>query len=473
MEKYQIEFEADNRMSEKQIKEAIEELKRRSLIYQGIETYYLIKNKTIMAQGSTDSEIGNKIPISYGRKIINTITGYMYRPGNIGYSSENEKYLEILEDIFYYNKEDLITSSLGRIQSIYGVAYELHYIDEIKGKPVPRFSPIKPKYLLPIYDHSIDPVMVAAIRWSAVHKSANDKKEFIDVYYSDVMMKFQYEDNANLLPITFAVKDEKGKEIKGTEIEHYYGQVPVAEYCNNEEMFGDYQPVIKLIDAYDLLISDSMDEVERFALAYLILIGMSVKKEDIDEIKRKRVLELMEQGKAEFLTKTVDVAFIQFVRDWLKEEIHKQSQIPDMSDEHFAGNQSGVAIRYKLNDLENICTIKEIYFQEGLYQRIELIDSFIDKTEGDVGGVRDIGITFTRNIPANYLEISQIVKGLRGHVSLKTILEELVPFVENAQEEIDKLEEEQEPKIDLDNVEDEEIEDEEDKKKKGVKDENE
>ena len=87
--------------------------------------------------------------------------------------------------------------------------------------------------------------------------------------------------------------------------------------------------------------------------------------------------------------------------------------------------------------------------------------------------MRDIGITFTRNIPANYLEISQIVKGLRGHVSLKTILEELVPFVENAQEEIDKLEEEQEPKIDLDNVEDEEIEDEEDKKKKGVKDENE
>ena len=113
-----------------------------------------------------------------------------------------------------------------------------------------------------------------------------------------------------------------------------------------------------------------------------------------------------------------------------------------MSDEHFAGNQSGIAIRYKLNDLENIATAKETGFKEGLRRRIQLLNNFWRTTGYQPPGLEDIQITMQRNIPANYVEQADIVSKLRGHVSQKTLLDKIVTFIDDSGKEMDRLEEE-------------------------------
>jgi len=56
--------------------------------------YYLGKNPTILEKRVDPGNPSNKTPVSYGRKIITTFTGYAYRPRYITYKSDN--YIKIM-----------------------------------------------------------------------------------------------------------------------------------------------------------------------------------------------------------------------------------------------------------------------------------------------------------------------------------------------------------------------------------------
>jgi len=414
----------DERLTIDQLKDIIRHIKNKTSEYEKLQAYYMGDNTEITRRSRV-----NPIPIPYGRKIVNTVTGYMFKPGYIGYSTENEVYKELIDEVFYQNHEDEITSALGKTCSIYGVAYELHFLGvDDEGAAMPKFVSVSPMEMVAVYHQDLKIEDMAC----AVRLYSYGKEQLVDVYYPDVVQHFMTDNSGN-------IKIAQDEELHG------YTKVPVVQYVNNEEEMGDFKPVLKLIDAYDTLMSDSVGEIEKLAEAYLVLTNQIVAENDVQEMRRRRIIELMEGGKAEFLTKNVSPELLKFMRDWIREEIHTQSQIPDMSDQSFAGTQSGIAIRYKLNDLENICSTKEIYFRKGLFRRLTILDGMMDELWTDVGDVREIEITFTRNIPMNYVEIAQIVRDLRGHISLQTLLEQVVPFVTSAQDEINRLKAETDP----------------------------
>jgi len=57
--------------------------------------------------------------------------------------------------------------------------------------------------------------------------------------------------------------------------------VPIAIFENNEDQMGDFEKVIDLIDAYDKMESDSLNDFEYFVDAYLALYGFTAEAEDI------------------------------------------------------------------------------------------------------------------------------------------------------------------------------------------------
>ena len=114
-----------------------------------------------------------------------------------------------------------------------------------------------------------------------------------------------------------------------------------------------------------------------------------------------------------------------------------------MSNNNFAGNASGVSIKYKLIGLEQIRSRKEREFKKALQRRIELISGMLNTKSIDAIDFRDVEITFTPNIPANNQEQAQIVKDLQGVVSRKKLLS-LLPFVEDPVAELEELKKEQE-----------------------------
>lgn len=198
------------------------------------------------------------------------------------------------------------------------------------------------------------------------------------------------------------------------------------------------------LERYDKAQSLTLDDMEDFTDAYLILKGMGgTNADDVRELRRNKVLSLDDGGGAEWLTKNINDEYIEHVKARLQRDIHKFSGVPDMSDEAFAGNATGVAIRYKLLGLEQIRSRKEREFRRGLLRRINLIANILRlKNEADIDG-NNVEITFTANIPADNEVQANIVKSLYGLVSQKKLLS-LLPFIDNPAAEMEELRKEQE-----------------------------
>ena len=369
---------------------------------------------------SDSTKPNNKIANSYASYITDTLVGYfMGKP--VSYNADDDKVLEELNMIFEYNDEADENIELAKNASIYGVAYEMLYMSEEEV----RFKSLDPKQCIPIFDDTIDSNLLAFIRYYDNYDVVQDKTiTIIELITDTTITRYQCGNNYNDFTLLDSYK-------------HYFGMVPIAIFKNNEEELGDFETVISLIDAYDKLESDSLNDFEYFVDAYLALYGFTAEPEDIQQMKENRVLLMDEGTSAQWLTKNVSDNNIENIKNRIDADIHKFAKCPNMADKEFASNASGVAIKFKLLGTENKVSIKERKFKRGLQQRLELLAT-INGVLSDGFDWRSIDIVFSRNIPSNDTDIANMVNTLSGIVSEETLLAQL-PFIENVQDEIERL----------------------------------
>ena len=84
-----------------------------------------------------------------------------------------------------------------------------------------------------------------------------------------------------------------------------------------------------------------------------------------------------------------------------------------------------------------ITKIKQRYYVKGLKKRIKLFANYLGLTQIAIDA-NSIVPHFSRSLPKNLLEISQIVSNLDGKVSQETLLSQ-IPFVEDPMSEIEKV----------------------------------
>lgn len=223
---------------------------------------------------------------------------------------------------------------------------------------------------------------------------------------------------------------------------HYWQDVPFVEYINNEERRGDFEGVITEIDAYNKVQSNTANyfEYNDDALLKISKLG-DVSSQDVRDMKEKGAVILDDGGDVSWILKQVDDTALENYKNRLREDIHTMANVPHLCDESFGGNLSGVAISYKLWGLEQLCAMKERKFKRGLQRRIELITNILN-IWGNHYDYREIIPKFRRNKPENDLETAQIVTQLAGLLSTETRMQ-MLPWVDNVQEELDRLEEEQ------------------------------
>ena len=393
---------------------------------QKLEDYYEAKNEILKRLMADTTKPNNKIANPYASYITDTLTGYfMGEP--ISYSALDQKILEELNLIFEYNDEADENVELARACSIYGKAFELLYVDEDGAV---RFKRLDTKECIPVFDDTIENDLLYVIRYYP-DKDWVENKNFIWVEVIDREKTSRYKANENGANLTFV-----------EEIPHYFGMCPVVIFKNNEDETGDFEKVISLIDAYDKMESDSLNDFEYFCDAYLALIGFTADSDDVKAMKENRVLLLDKDTDAKWLTKEEHDSTIENMKIRIDKDIHKFSKCPNLSDEDFAANASGVAIKYKMVGTENLVSVKERKFKKGLQRRLELISILQDKKYSTFDW-RAIDIIFTRNLPTNDTEIANMVNTLSSIVSTETLLAQL-PFIENVQDEMERLDKEKE-----------------------------
>ncbi|MDO4548819.1 MAG: phage portal protein [Clostridia bacterium] len=385
---------------------------------------YYRGNHAILARSFDDAtKPNNRVVNPYAQYITDIATGYfMGEP--VVYGSQDEKLLNNLTQIYNYNDEASHNSDLACDASIMGEAYELVYLDE---DLMLRFKRLEGEYGIPIYDNTVEEELLYFIRYYAeTDVVGGNSVTYVEVYSRDDIKTYRRDAGAMILM---------------DEVAHQFGLVPIVIYRNNNEGLGDFESVIPLIDAYDKLDSDSVNDMEYFADAYLKLVGMQgTTEEQIRELKRMRVMLVPEGADAAWLTKTNDDGFVEHLKTRLDNSIHKFSKCPAMTDDDFAGNASGVAMRYKLLGLENMTSKKERAFKKGLQRRIEIICNMLG-VMGAGHDYRSITMTFTRNIPANLVEMADVAVKLGDLLSEKARLELLPLDIDYEQNQAEKDEE--------------------------------
>ena len=401
--------------------------------------YYHGKHKILK-----DAKRENRLVCNHAKDISDTASSYFI--GNpVTYKSDAD--IKDLTDSLETAGADETDGDNGLDLSIYGLAYEYVYVKENENNLLTKN--LSPENTFMVKDDSIEENELFAVYYYVRKDDSGTEPEHYIATVLTPNYKYELDIQNNEVP-------QLTTELP---VPHYLGEIPIIEYLNNKLAIGDFELQIPLIDAYNALMSDRITDKEQFIDAILAIYGTLLSDEDEpgteeedqnikkakERLKKYKVLEMPDTAKAEYLTRTFDESGVEILKKAIEQDIHKFSHIPCMSDESFGGNVSGVAMEFKLLGMENITKIKTRYYRKGLRKRIRIFCNYL-ALHGKSVDPAGITMTFTRALPKNLLEISQIVANLWGKVSRKTLLSQ-VPFVDDVDEELKALDEETEENL--------------------------
>lgn len=389
-------------------------------------------------------KVNNRINNDFFSEIIDTKVGYMFGNPisyNVDIEAPNaEEADKAIKRFNLRNNVEDLDSETGKMAAICGMGARLLYIDK-EGEE--RVMNVNPWECIFIADRSLDEPQYA-MRYYPVTVQRDGRKEH--------RIRVEWYDQKN---ITYFIEDENGIFVLDDTEErnpqpHMFDFIPLIEFPNNAERQGDAEKVLPLIDAYDRTLSDVNSEIESFRLAYMVFYGMEPDEETIRKAQQTGAFGAGDpgEGKIEFLTKQLDDAIIEHHLDRLEANIMRFSKSVNFTDEQFAGNLSGVAIRFKLMALENKSIMTERKFTAALRRQFKVLASAWRK-KGILLDYENVWFQFKRNVPINLLDEAQTTAALRGHVSERTRLG-LLSFVDDVEWEIEQMEKEKE--VDLGGV---------------------
>lgn len=383
----------------------------------------------------------NRLAHPYQRYIVTMASGYLAgQPVQYTAMDGNDKAVDALRALYRVSDMDSIDSELARDASIYGKGVCITYIDSSNRV---RCSTIDPRTAFVVYDDTVEhrPILgVHIYQTYAPDGRVNGKAA--DVYTERDKITYMRRGAAVGVDGSGGFTQERVEE-------HLFDGVPIIEVWNDADETGDFERVLSLIHAYDQQESDRVNDKQQFTDAILLLTGCVLEKndDDDDEDQRTPAQKLLEEktlslpdtdAKAEWLVKQSDESGNEILRLALKSDIHKLSMVPDLSDENFAANASGVAMKYKLLGFEQLTKNKERYFREGLMSRMRIYAGILKTRDNITLDPEQVQITFTRSLPANETEIASMVSMLEGIVPKRTLLAQ-VPFVEDVDAAMDEM----------------------------------
>ena len=371
-----------------------------------LERYYdgehKIKNRTF----SSPELPNNRIVCNHAEYIAEMAVGYVHG-APVMYSGGGS---ELLNDIFTRIDEDSHNAELALDISIYGHGNELIYMSD-DPVPIPLLAVLSPKWSFVVYDDTVahDPLFAISIRPAMTIYNTQDG------FYINL-----YTDTMEILYKVKSLEDSTPETI--SEREHYFGGIPIIEYHNNKKCKGDFEGVITLIDAYNLLQSDRVNDKEQLIDALLAISGATLGDNEDEMIntakllKEMKIIELPSDGDAKWLVKSLNETEIEVLKQALKDDIHEFSKVPCLTDENFAANASGVAMKYKLLGFEQLAKTKERYFKQGLRRRIELISNVLSVQAKRIDPV-NIDIIMKRSLPVDDEMFARIAQETDGFLS--------------------------------------------------------
>lgn len=383
--------------------------------------YYIGRHNEILNRKTRPGTPNNKTVNNYCKYIVDMCSGFFFG-APMTYKTTNDHDITAL--IECYGKQGINNTDikLFKTDSIFGNAYELVYANKQSDPASVSLSPFD---TFVVYDDTAEHEPIFGVYYREKRDLTGTVTGYtVDVYTDTEIIHFQ-SIGANYLRL-----EETGRD------DHYFEGVPLIEYLNNDEHQGDFEQIIHNVDAYNKLQSDRVNDKEQFVDAFLFLRSIEIDSDQAQKLKMEKILMgFDEYAEAKYLSKVLNESDTEVLTKSLNDNIHKFSMVPDLSDEKFGGNLSGVAMEYKLIAFENLIADKEAFFFAGLRKRAKLYINFLAKQNRmQPMDVHDIDIIASRNLPQDDEKKAEMVSKLRGVVSDATLRGELSFITDEAGE---------------------------------------
>lgn len=368
----------------------------------------------------------NRIVKNYCSTIVDNFQGYLTGTP-ITYAAKGNTNIEALQKTLSANDVVNEDSEFLRSALIYGIAYEMIYINESNDI---KFKTISPESCIPVYSDDLDNKLLYMITFSPIANwDETAPTAFrVSIYDSSRIYTYKATNDFN----SFVLLDEQ---------QHFFGEVPFSIFNLNADDKPIFERIITLQDAYNSLLSDEVNDFEAFVDAYMVLKDVSADAEDLAAMKESRTILIDGESDVSYLTKNISDTQIENMLENLNKSIHTISNSPDFSSEEFnSGVSSGIALQFKLVGFNNVASNIQSRMEKAIGKRIDLINSILRLVDTDDF---DIDISFTHNLPSSITDTVAAVNALRGLVSDETLLAQ-IPFIDDVDAELAKLQKQEE-----------------------------
>ena len=331
---------------------------------------FLGKQHILDRPAPNTSNINNKTVVNYAFPITRQIVGYTF--GNplelIQKDNDKQKDVQKLTDIFGYEETYTTDICAALYGSICGLSYEITLPSKDISKDNTPDIPILIDYLDPRDTFVVQSTSVGnpQIMSCMLSKDTEGNYKKYTAFTNDYKFTLDCSDPER------KVKVEKNP----------IGLDPITMIENSLFLTGDWEQAISVMDALNLVTSDSLNDIEGTIKSLLVLIGCELDNSDetLASIKDKRLLSLA--GATDSVSSNLDAKFIspklestsvQNIREFLEDARNVITGIPDRS-ANSSGGDTGEAVlnRDGWTDIEIVAKLKELFFKKGKKRQVSV-----------------------------------------------------------------------------------------------------
>lgn len=390
-------------------------------------------------------DIDNKVIINLAASATRQITGYTFgKPIEFIHRKDTDEVeMEVLNNCFKSSFKTVTDNEIFTDLSVCGVGYRA--ITPIKGYNGTQYelgiSPFALTRLDPVdtfcvYSQSIPKTLVYAVTYYVKRYPDQVDETIYQIYIGNREFLITVPGASPKTVSGISINDETVKETR-----NLLG-IPIIPYKNNMIMAGDWELAISIVDALNVVASDSVNDIVQFVQSLLVFINAEMDSDKAEELKIHKMLSLISQeglnADVKYIAQQLESTRVQMTLEWLEGEFDTVVGIPDRKTRGGGGGDTGEAVKLRdgWGDLEILARIKEPYVEKGemetLMFAINLIKEYnlIEKLL-----VYDIEIKFSRNKSDNLMIKTQSYSNL---IATQTITPEdamtICDFVNDTQE---------------------------------------
>lgn len=376
-----------------------------------------------------DEQLGanNKLAVGMPKLLVDEYAGY-FGGNEPKIALEDDKNNDLLQEWLNYTDFADEHSEVVKSVAVYGRGYLLAYQNEDSK---PELAHIEPDEGFMIYDDSIKCAPLAFVNYSF----DDENRAQGTVYFANKTMQI----------VNGKLQDEQPS---------IFHNVPAVEFYSNEERQGIFDNAITLLDALDKALSRKANQVDYFDNAYLKVLGVQFTDENgmpcDPQINRdQRLIYAPDsdsaQGVIDFIEKPDGDNMQENLINRLIDLIYYTCMIPNLQDQAFSGNSSGVALQFKLLPMQNLASFQERKFIKALRKLFKTVFTSADGGQivsaNNQNAWQELKFSYTRNMPNNLADAVQTAVQASSLVSQETALS-MIPGIDDAKAEMQRKENE-------------------------------